>query len=91
MKCRECSSCYKGYWASAPEAYACVDVKEPFEIIDINAECIKHQYEPLPHGYWAISFDGWYPYCSECGYRPGVKLGDQCPECGAIMDGDEND
>lgn len=46
MKCRECSSRYRGYWASAPEAYMCVDVEEPFEIIDDDAECVRHQYEP---------------------------------------------
>lgn len=89
MKCRECSNCYKGYWASAPEAYICVDVKEPFEIIDINVECIKHQYEPEKCSHWEISFDGYYPYCAECGYRPGRgKLADHCPECGSRMDGD---
>lgn len=41
MKCKECSSRYKGYWASAPDAYACVDAEEPFEIVDENAECVK--------------------------------------------------
>lgn len=45
MKCMECSCCYKGYWASAPEAYACVDADEPFEIVDVNSECVQHQDE----------------------------------------------
>ena len=42
MKCRECSSCQKGYWASNPEAYVCIGVKEPFEIMDVNAECTEY-------------------------------------------------
>lgn len=82
MKCRECGSCYKGYWASAPDAYVCVGAKEPFEIIDVNAECVKY-------GHWKISFDGYYPYCSECGNEPASgKLEEHCPTCGARMDGE---
>ena len=84
MKCRECSGCYKGYWASAPEAYACVNAKEPFEIVNINDECVRH-------GHWNISFDGYYPYCSECGYQPDRNEDmDYCLKCGCKMDGDIN-
>ena len=91
MKCRECSSCYKGYWASAPEAHACIEAKKPFEIIDVDAECVKHQYEPPKHGYWEINCDGYYPYCTVCGYEPNRdKLTEICPQCGSIMDGDRN-
>ena len=87
MKSRESGNRYKGYWASAPEASACVDAEKPFEITNINVECIKEQ----KHGHWEISFDGYYPYCSECGYRPtGVKLMDVCPECGARMESDKD-
>lgn len=42
MKCRECSSRRKGYWASSPETDVCIGVKEPFEIADINAECVAY-------------------------------------------------
>ena len=85
MKCRECSERYKGYWASAPEAYACVDAKKPFEIVDVNAECVKK------YGHWEVSFDGYYPYCSECGYEPDRdESKDVCSKCGAIMDGDKD-
>ena len=43
--------------------------------------------EPVRHGRWIISSDGYYPYCSECKERP--KSGDMtkhCPNCGAKMD-----
>ncbi len=40
------------------------------------------------HSKWEISFDGYYPYCAECGYRPDRdKLTDFCPKCGSRMDG----
>lgn len=41
--------------------------------------------------YWDISFDGWYPYCSNCKTEPfdyvlkNGKVPDICPECGARM------
>jgi hypothetical protein len=41
MKCRECGYCYKGYWASSPEAYVCFGAEDPFEITDLNAECTQ--------------------------------------------------
>ena len=40
------------------------------------------------HSKWEISFDGYYPYCLECGYKPDIdKLTDYCPGCGCRMDG----
>lgn len=42
-------------------------------------------------GVWVINPDGWYPYCSRCGYEPDRphKLKDNrtpyCPNCGAKM------
>lgn len=42
MKCRECKSCYRGYFASRPNAYVCIGVKEPFIINDINHECTEY-------------------------------------------------
>ena len=35
---------------------------------------------------WKINPDGYYPYCSECGYEP-KKLTNYCPECGSKMEG----
>lgn len=39
------------------------------------------------HGEWKINPDGYYPYCSECGYEPknGVMT-KYCPDCGVRMD-----
>ena len=38
------------------------------------------------HGEWKISFDGYYPYCSECGHEPkGRYTTKYCEECGALM------
>lgn len=36
---------------------------------------------------WRISWDGYYPYCSNCSYEPSYKEGIQkaCPKCGCIM------
>ena len=42
MKCKDCNSCKKGFWASKPEAYICIGVQEPFEITDINHECTEY-------------------------------------------------
>ena len=44
-------------------------------------------------GRWLINCDGYYPYCSECGYEPRVRvdynikdgLPGRCPRCGADM------
>ena len=49
MKCRECGSCYKGFWASQPESYVCVESEEPFEILDINMECSKPSNSEQPN------------------------------------------
>jgi Zn finger protein HypA/HybF involved in hydrogenase expression len=43
------------------------------------------------HSKWEISFDGYYPYCLNCGYGPDIdKLSDYCPKCGCRMDGGKN-
>ena len=37
-------------------------------------------------GEWKINPDGYYPYCSECGYEPkNGETGNFCTECGARM------
>ena len=43
-------------------------------------------------GIWKINSDGYYPYCSECGYEPPYVSGKDmrtpfCANCGAEMDG----
>ena len=43
-------------------------------------------YRKLSEGTWKISFDGYYPYCSECGHEPkGRHTTKYCEECGALM------
>lgn len=48
MKCRDCSACYKGFFASKSEAYVCIGVPEPFVIDDINVECTEYPSAVLP-------------------------------------------
>ena len=43
MKCRDCTSCKKGWFSSNPNEYVCIGVKEPFTINDINAECTEYK------------------------------------------------
>ena len=43
MKCKECKSCMKGYFTSAPDKYVCIGVKNPFIINDINHECTEYK------------------------------------------------
>lgn len=46
MKCRDCNCARKGYFCTNPDAYACIGVKEPFEIFDYpNAECRAYRRE----------------------------------------------
>ena len=42
--------------------------------------------QPIRHGHWIISSDGYYPYCSECKSEPeSGKMTHFCPNCGADM------
>ena len=41
--------------------------------------------QPVRHGRWIVSSDGYYPYCSECKERPEGKTTKYCPNCGAMM------
>lgn len=43
MKCKQCSSCIKGWFSSKPDDYVCTGVKEPFIIQDINVECTEYE------------------------------------------------
>lgn len=46
--------------------------------------------DPVKHGRWIISSDGYYPYCSECGTEPKERTMTKfCSECGCKMDGDD--
>jgi predicted Zn-ribbon and HTH transcriptional regulator len=48
------------------------------EIAEVKSESKPKQ------GKWLINPDGYYPYCSECGYEPKAMT-KFCPECGADM------
>lgn len=39
MKCKNCTSCKKGYYKSNPNAYVCISACRPFFIQDIDKEC----------------------------------------------------
>ena len=43
MKCKDCSSCEKGWFPSRPYDYICIGVKYPFVIDDINKECTEYE------------------------------------------------
>ena len=50
-----------------------------------NAPAIEA--EPVRHGRWIISSDGYYPYCSECKEEPkSGNMTKYCPNCGSKMD-----
>ena len=50
---------------------------------------ISKNSDTTKHSKWEISFDGYYPYCLNCGYEPDRdNLTDCCPKCNSIMDGD---
>ena len=46
---------------------------------------------------WLINPDGYYPYCSNCGYEPDrpvfnkTNMTPYCPNCGERMKGDVKD
>ena len=42
MKCSECNSCVKGFFNNQPELYACIGVKHPYIIRDVNQECAEY-------------------------------------------------
>lgn len=47
---------------------------------------------PVVHAEWKINADGYYPYCSACKKEPpGRCMTAHCPNCGAKMDGGEQD
>lgn len=58
-------------------------VKDTVKEYAVDAELVKH-------GRWEINCDGYYPYCSNCKKEPqGREMTSFCPNCGARMDGGE--
>lgn len=48
---------------------------------------------PVVHGHWDDSLDGITPFCSACGksHRVLTRTPNYCPNCGAKMDGKEQE
>lgn len=42
MKCKNCSSCRKGFFKSQPDKYVCIGVKEPFVINNVDSHCTEY-------------------------------------------------
>lgn len=60
------------------------------KIVDLEEELRMSR--NIKKGIWTINSDGYYPYCSECGYEPPYVSGKDmrtpyCAKCGAEMDG----
>ena len=43
MKCKDCDYKMKGFFACEPDKYACIGVKEPFVIGNIDSECTQYK------------------------------------------------
>ena len=65
LKCKDCSSCKKGYFASRPDEYVCIGVKVPFIIDDIEGFCTKY---PEKNREENNAHEGW---CMELSYFAG--------------------
>ncbi len=62
------------------------------DLCDVFAAIPTEDVMPIVHGKWDICSNGYYPYCSICRCEPeGKKLTKYCPNCGAKMDGENNE
>lgn len=54
MKCIDCLSCKKGWFANRPDSYTCIGVKEPFSMDNANHQCTEYSQkywdERIPSG-----------------------------------------
>lgn len=48
MKCKDCDCCKQGWFKSRPELYACIGVKHPFVIDNIEQECTEYSWTSQP-------------------------------------------
>lgn len=71
----------EGGWSCKVQAVAVEDIQ------NIPAADVA----PVRHGYWIEDKYGSVFECSECGYVTDYLLTNYCPECGALMDGKENE
>ena len=83
-------------WKMIQEIGVSIDKEELLKALSYDREQYEKGYHDgynaaIKHSKWEISFDGYYPYCLECGYAPdGDNLTDFCPKCGSRMDGGKN-
>lgn len=42
MKCIDCDSCRKGWFADRPDSYVCIGVRHPFVIGNVDHECTEY-------------------------------------------------
>ena len=78
------------WWAGGERELTMDEAKNDFDtIIDLQPTA-----EPIKHGRWIKKWSALWneemPVCSECG-KVSVFTSDFCPNCGARMDGGEND
>ena len=57
-------------------------IRDRIEQLDV-AETNDYLKDNSAH--WIISSDGYYPYCSACGYQPEGRPTKFCANCGKIM------
>ena len=85
MTCKDCiysAMCYKHEHYGYGEEYN----EKPCESFKNKADFVE-----VKQGEWIICCDGYYPYCSLCGYEPIRPMGNYdnrtpyCPNCGAKM------
>lgn len=77
----------KGDCYSCPLAFNAEDTYG--DSVSLCSQMVSYEDCPLEEvekNEWIISSDGYYPYCSKCGHRPG-KMSRFCPSCGADMRG----
>lgn len=75
------------YYAEWEYHYIRLDDDKRAWLIQCIGQAPTLDVEPVRHGRWIISSDGYYPYCSECKEEPkGGNMTKYCPNCGAKMD-----
>ena len=80
--CEACATCKM--WFLNNEQGSCMAsvMKDPQRAIDIVQKWSDENSGPLAK--WEINSDGYYPYCSDCGFEP-EKISLYCPNCGKKM------
>lgn len=81
--CQRCYDCPFGEERKWSIHYCrSVKMKKPGVAIDIVQKWSDENSGPLAR--WKINSDGYYPYCSDCGFEP-ERISLYCPNCGKKM------